>query len=91
MLEDRVHKVNKGLVRISEVEWTDVIHTRRDWRKQMRGRRLSMDWDRYSWKMGYNKIILLNSSISFSISCDVVTVTCDQLMNSCHALSRHTS
>jgi len=63
MLEDRVHRVNKGSVRISEVEWTDVIHTRRGWEEQMRGRRLSMDWDRYSWKIGYNNVILLDSSI----------------------------
>ena len=41
-----VHRVRKGLVRISEVEWRYLIHTRRGWWVQMREKRLSMGWDK---------------------------------------------
>jgi len=42
MLEVEIYEVGKGLARISEGKWRDMICTRRDQRVQMRERVLSV-------------------------------------------------
>ena len=41
--------VGKGPARTFEVEWRQLICTRREWKIQMREKILSMSWDIYGW------------------------------------------
>jgi len=46
MLRIEIYKVNKRLVRMSKMEWKQLICTGRGWGVQMREKVLSMGWDR---------------------------------------------
>ena len=42
------------------MKWIDVICTERDWKVQMRERKLFIGWDRYGQKTRCDNITLLN-------------------------------